>query len=70
VIFGCPCGGPLTTERRRTLAVVNVVMLLGSGSSVHAGMPSVDEITQRVLSGESVTSIGGAYRVVERLPPN
>lgn len=45
-------------------------MLLGSGTSVHAGMPSVDEITQRVLSGESVMSIGGAYRVVERLPPN
>ena len=44
-------------------------MLLGSGSSVHAGMPAVDEITQRVLSGESVMSIGGAHRIVEHLPP-
>ena len=33
-----------------------LVMLLGSGISIPAGMPTVDEITERVLSGE------GAYR--------
>jgi SIR2-like domain len=49
---------------------VKVVMLLGSGSSQHAGMPSVDQITARVLSGENAMSVGGAYRMVERLPPN
>lgn len=45
-------------------------MLLGSGSSVYAGMPSVRDITERVLTGDSVQSIGGAYRIVDRLPPN
>jgi hypothetical protein len=46
------------------------VILLGSGASAYAGMPSVERITERVLTGEHVQSIGGAYRVVERLPPN
>ena len=35
-------------SRSLTLADVKLVMLLGSGSLVNAGMPSIDEITQQV----------------------
>lgn len=45
-------------------------MLLGSGTSVPAGMPSVDQITQRVLSGENVLKNGSDFRVVDQLPPD
>lgn len=45
-------------------------MLLGSGASVPAGMPSVDQITQRVLSGENILKNGSDFRVVDQLPPN
>ena len=33
---------------------MRLVVLLGSGASISAGMPSVAEITRRVLSGENV----------------
>jgi hypothetical protein len=33
---------------------MRLVVLLGSGASISAGMPSVREVTQRVLSGENV----------------
>jgi SIR2-like domain len=45
-------------------------MLLGSGSSVPARMPTVNEITHRVLSGENVLKHGSDFRVVDKLPPN
>lgn len=45
-------------------------MLLGSGASVPAEMPTVDTITQRVLSGENVLKQGSDYRLVDELPPN
>lgn len=45
-------------------------MLLGSGSSVPAGMPTVDAITARVLSGHNVVRHGSDFRLVDRLPPN
>ena len=45
-------------------------MLLGSGVSLPAGMPSVEQITQRVLSGENVLKNGSDFRLVDQLPPN
>jgi hypothetical protein len=45
-------------------------MLLGSGSSVPAGMPTVDAITARVLSGQNVIRQGSAFRLVDGLPPS
>jgi SIR2-like domain len=45
-------------------------MLLGSGASLPAGMPSVAQITQRVLSGENVLKNGPDFRLVDQLPPN
>jgi hypothetical protein len=36
---------------QRKLGWMRVVFLLGSGASVHAGIPSVGQITARVLSG-------------------
>ena len=44
-------------------------MLLGSGSSIAAGMPTVGEITDRVLTGNNVMVTGSRYRVVDELPP-
>jgi hypothetical protein len=49
---------------------VDIVMLLGSGASVHAGMPSVGEITQRVRTGANVMATGSGWRAVDQLPPN
>jgi hypothetical protein len=49
---------------------VKVVMLLGSGASVYAGMPTVGAITQRVLTGTPVMWTGSAWRAVDQLPPN
>lgn len=49
---------------------MRVVFLLGSGASLHAGMPSVGEITGRVLSGERVLEGGAGFRVVDQLPAN
>ncbi len=45
-------------------------MLLGSGSSVPGGMPTVGDITARVLSGENVLWNGSDYRVFDELPPS
>ena len=45
-------------------------MLSGSGTSVAAGMPTVSEITTRVLSGENVLRQGSDYGVVNDLGPN
>jgi SIR2-like domain len=50
--------------------MVRLVLLLGSGSSVPAGMPKVADITDRVLAGNNVMRTGSGYRVVDRLPPN
>jgi hypothetical protein len=45
-------------------------MLLGSGASVPAGMPSVGQITDRVLSGENVLKHGSDFRLVDEIPPH
>lgn len=45
-------------------------MLLGSGASVPAGMPTVGQITDRVLSGENVLKHGSDFRLVDELPPH
>jgi SIR2-like domain len=45
-------------------------MLLGSGSSVLAGMPTVVQITQRILTGNNVMWMGSGWRAVDQLPPN
>ena len=45
-------------------------MLLGSGASVYAGMPTVRDITQRVLTGTSVMWTGSGWWAVDHLPPN
>lgn len=45
-------------------------MLIGSGASVPAGMPTVGQITERVLSGENVLKHGSDFRLVDELPPN
>ena len=45
-----------------------LAVLLGSGASVPAGMPSVAEITAQVLSGENVMRSGGSFRIADRLP--
>jgi hypothetical protein len=54
----------------RTLGAVKVVILLGSGASVYAGMPTVGAITQRVLTGSNVMWTGSGWRAVDRLPQN
>jgi hypothetical protein len=45
-------------------------MLLGSGTSIPAGMPSVADITHRVLTGNNVTWTGSHWWAVDQLPPN
>lgn len=49
---------------------MRIVVLLGSGSSTPAGMPAVDEITARVLSGQDVLRYGSDFHVVHRVEPN
>jgi hypothetical protein len=49
---------------------LKIVMLLGSGASVYAGMPTVGAITQRVLTGSNVMWTGSCWGAVDQLPPN
>src|SRR5437773_1734584 len=48
---------------------MRLAFLLGSGASRPAGMPSVDDITRQVGSGENVVRDGSAFYLVEKLPP-
>lgn len=49
---------------------MRLVVLLGSGVSVPAGMPTVDEISRRIFTGERVIGTGNGFRAVDQLPPN
>jgi hypothetical protein len=42
---------------------MRVIIVLGSGASTGAGMPSVTEITEQVLSGDRTTRHGDDYRI-------
>ena len=44
-----------------------IVFLFGSGISYKAGMPSLYEITKRVLAGEGVFSSGGILQHISPL---
>jgi hypothetical protein len=58
----------LSAGRAHTLDAVRLVVLLGSGASAAADMPTVQTITEQVLSGRGVGRVGGDFHIRARTP--
>ena len=56
------------SRARPRLSRVRLVFVTGSGISVGAGMPSLQAITEQLLSGRNVTRQGGRFQIWDELP--